>query len=76
LSVYYQVLAEGLLQMRGRKYFEFHRDWLAYLGMPLSPWRLFRGFCGALLSGLAHPIKAVKSISRRWPLAWQRQKDK
>src|SRR6266481_9838337 len=31
LSIYYQVFAEGLLQLRGRKYYEFHRDWLSYL---------------------------------------------
>ena len=74
LSVYYQVFAEGLLQMRGKQYFEFHRKWLDYLGIPVSAWSLFRGFCGALLSGLAHPIKAFKSIARRWPSARQGQK--
>ena len=74
MNVYYQVFAEGLLQMRGRKYFEFHRDWLRYLGIPLSYSKLFRGLCGALLSGLAHPIKALKSIARRWPSTLRGQK--
>jgi glycosyltransferase involved in cell wall biosynthesis len=74
LSIYYQVFAEGLLQLRGRKYYEFHRDWLSYLGAPLSAPRMLGGFCAALLSGLSHPIKAFKSMARRWPSAWQRQK--
>src|SRR6266446_4317711 len=45
LSIYYQVFAEGLLQLRGRKYYEFHRDWLSYLGAPLSAPRMLGGFC-------------------------------
>lgn len=68
LNTYYQVLAEGLLQMRGRKYLEFHRNWLRYLGIPLSPARLLRGFCAAIFNGLTHPIRATKSIMRRWSM--------
>src|SRR5882672_7308544 len=40
LREYYQVLAEGLLQMRGKSYFEFHKNWLRNLGIPLSWSRL------------------------------------
>jgi len=68
LNTYYEVLAEGLLQMRGKKYFEFHKNWLKYLGIPLNPARLLRGFCGAIFNGLTHPVRATKSIARRWSL--------
>jgi glycosyltransferase involved in cell wall biosynthesis len=66
LREYYQVLAEGLLQKRGKKYFEFHRDWLRDLGIPLSWSRLFRGFCKAIWNGVSHPLAAVKSLARWW----------
>jgi glycosyltransferase involved in cell wall biosynthesis len=66
LREYYQVLAEGLLQRRGRKYFEFHENWLRNLGIPLSWSRLFGGFCRAVWNGVSHPAKALNSLSRRW----------
>ncbi len=66
LREYYQVLAEGLLQMRGRRYFEFHKNWLRNLGIPLSWSRLFRGFCMAVWHGVSHPVAAVKSLARWW----------
>jgi glycosyltransferase involved in cell wall biosynthesis len=69
LNIYYQVLAEGLLQMRGRKYFDFHRNWLRFLGIPLSPARLLKGFCTAVLNGLTHPLRALKALGRRWSMA-------
>jgi hypothetical protein len=66
LQEYYQVLAEGLLQRRGKNYLEFHKTWLRNLGIPLSRRRLFRGFCGAAWNGISHPMTAVKSLFRWW----------
>lgn len=66
LGEYYQVLAEGLLQGRGKKYFEFHKNWLRNLGIPLSLSRLLGGFCKAAWNGVVHPVKATKSLSRWW----------
>jgi glycosyltransferase involved in cell wall biosynthesis len=66
LKIYYQVFAEGLLQLRGKKYIEFHRNWLRYLGIPLKFSRLLRGFCSAIFNGLVHPASAMKSVARRW----------
>ena len=70
LNIYYQALAEGLLEMRGRKYFEFHRNWLRYLGLPLSSARLLKGFCAAIFNGLMHPLRALRSITHRWSVAF------
>ena len=67
LSKYYQVLAEGLLQMRGKSYREFHKKSRETLGIPLSYFRLFKGFCGAVLEGISHPWRAIESLSRWWP---------
>src|SRR5712672_327543 len=64
LREYYQVLAEGLLQGGGRKYFKFHKDWLRSLGLPLSWSRLLGGFGKAVRNGISHPVKATKSLSR------------
>jgi glycosyltransferase involved in cell wall biosynthesis len=64
LREYYQVLAEGLLQMRGKSYFEFHKNWLSNLGIPLSWSSLLGGFCKAIWNGVSHPVKAMKSLSR------------
>jgi glycosyltransferase involved in cell wall biosynthesis len=66
LSEYYQVLAEGLLQLRGKNYLEFHKNWLRNLGMHLSWSRLFRGFCMATWNGVSHPLAAVRSLARWW----------
>jgi hypothetical protein len=69
LREYYQVLAEGLLQMRGKSYFEFHKNWLRNLGVPLSWSKLLRGFGMAAWNGVSHPVAAVKSLARRWSKA-------
>jgi glycosyltransferase involved in cell wall biosynthesis len=66
LREYYQVLAEGLLQMRGKNYFEFHKNWLRNLGIPLSWSRLLGGFCRAIWNGISHPAAAVNSLMRWW----------
>jgi glycosyltransferase involved in cell wall biosynthesis len=66
LREYYQVLAEGLLQFRGKKYWEFHRDWMNRIGIPLSWTALFQGFCLAIWNGVSHPIQAVGSLGRWW----------
>ena len=66
LREYYQVLAEGLLQMRGKRYFEFHKNWLDHLGIPLSWSRVFGGLCKAIWNGVSHPIAAARSLSRWW----------
>jgi len=66
LQEYYQVLAEGLLQMRGSSYLEFHKDWLRRLGIPLSWSKLFLGCLRAIWKGLSHPSAAVKSLARWW----------
>jgi glycosyltransferase involved in cell wall biosynthesis len=66
LREYYHVFAEGLLQMRGKNYFEFHKNWLRNLGIPLNWSRLLRGFCMAVWNGVSHPVAAVKSLARWW----------
>jgi hypothetical protein len=60
------VLAEGLLQMRGKKYLEFHKNWLRNLGIPLSWSKLFGGLCKAIWNGVSHPVAAVRSLARWW----------
>ncbi len=55
--------------MRGKNYFEFHKNWLRNLGIPLSWSRLFGGFCKAIWNGVSHPVAAVKSLGRWWGTA-------
>jgi glycosyltransferase involved in cell wall biosynthesis len=69
LRQYYKVFAEGLLQMRGKGYWDYHRKALRQLGIPLSISALLRGFCMAALDGLAHPMRAFRSLRRWWPSA-------
>jgi len=76
LREYYQVLAEGLLQMRGKSYFEFHKNWLHNLGIPLSWSRLSRGFGMAVWNGMSHPVAAVRSLARWWGKAIATKKNK
>jgi glycosyltransferase involved in cell wall biosynthesis len=66
LREYYQVFAEGLLQFRGRSYFEFHKNWLRRLGIPVSWGKLVLGFLRALWNGVSHPMVAAKSLARWW----------
>lgn len=69
LTEYYRVLAEGLLQMRGTQYLEFHKKWLRTLGIPLKWNRLLGGFCMAGWNAISHPGAALKSVTRRWSKA-------
>lgn len=69
LKEYYQIFAEGLLQMRGREYWEHHQKRLRDLGIPFSWFGLFRGFCMAIWNGLSHPGRAAKSLAHWWPQA-------
>jgi glycosyltransferase involved in cell wall biosynthesis len=73
LTQYYQVLAEGLLQRRGRAYWEYHRSALRQLGIPLSPLALSLGFCRAAWHGLSHPVQAFQSVRRWWLAAGARK---
>ena len=73
---YYQVLAEGLLQLRGRDYWAHHKKRLRELGIPLSWFFLLRGFCMAIWNGLSHPSLAAKSIARWWPQAQHKGRSK
>lgn len=70
---YYQILAEGLLQLRGRSYWEFHKNWLRKLGIPLKWPGLIQGFVMALFEAISHPILAVKSVARWWSRAWAKR---
>src|SRR5258708_23507668 len=63
LREYYQVLAEGLLQLRGKNYFEFHKNWLRNLGIPLSWSGLFRGFGRAVGKASSEPATARKTLA-------------
>jgi glycosyltransferase involved in cell wall biosynthesis len=73
LSWYYQVLGEGLLQLRGGGYWEFHKKRLQALGIPLSYFRLLRGFATAIMAGLSQPSRAVESLGRWWSRAQLRR---
>jgi glycosyltransferase involved in cell wall biosynthesis len=70
---YYQILAEGLLQLRGRGYWEFHKTWLRKLGIPLSWPRLIQGLVMAFFGAISHPILALKSLARWWSRAWAKK---
>lgn len=69
LREYYRVFAEGLLQMRGKSYFEFHKKWLENLGIPLNWSELFLGFGMAMLAGVSHPVASARSLARWWSRA-------
>ncbi|HXJ06010.1 MAG TPA: glycosyltransferase family 2 protein [Candidatus Acidoferrum sp.] len=71
---YYQVLAEGLLQLRGKNYLQFHERVLQNFGMRLSWLRLFQGFLFAAGNGLSHPILAADSLARWWSRARERKR--
>jgi hypothetical protein len=52
--------------MRGKSYFEFHKNWLRNLGIPLRWNRLLQGLGMAVWNGVSHPVKAMQSLARRW----------
>jgi glycosyltransferase involved in cell wall biosynthesis len=66
---YYQVLAEGLLQRRAPKYWQFHRDCLRRFGVDISTTGLITGFFRAFTNALLHPSRAVQSAVRWWSKA-------
>ena len=73
---YYRILAEGILQLRGKKYWDFHKNWLRMLGVQMSWSGLLGGFCAAAINGLSHPFQALKSLARWWPQAPARMQSK
>ena len=69
---YYRVLAEGLLQLRGKSYWQFHRKWFRDLGVPFRWSALLLGFFMAGTNALSHPGLAFKSLALWWPQAKHR----
>jgi glycosyltransferase involved in cell wall biosynthesis len=66
LDEYYEFLAESALQLRERKFWDFHKDRLRSLGIPLQRLRLFKAVCIAILKRLSHPILAARSVGHWW----------
>ena len=66
LDEYYEFLAESALQLRERKFWDFHKDRLRSLGIPLQPLRLFKAVCISILKRLSHPVLAARSVGHWW----------
>jgi glycosyltransferase involved in cell wall biosynthesis len=72
LKAYYDVLAGSALQFRGGAYWDFHKNRLRTIGIPLDRTRLFKAVCWAILNQLLHPLRAAKSVAHWWPKAFAR----
>jgi glycosyltransferase involved in cell wall biosynthesis len=59
---YYQVLARGVLKLRGRRYLEFHASQLRRLGLRLSKARVAMNVLTMVGAELVHPLAALRKF--------------
>jgi hypothetical protein len=64
LRQYYAFLGESVFQRRGRAFWDFHKDKLRDLGLPLDHWRLGRVVSMRLLDLILNPKRTLESIWR------------
>jgi len=65
LRQYYAFLGASVLQRRERSFWDFHKNKLRDLGLPLNHWRLGRVVAMRLLDLIMNPKQAVESLWRR-----------
>ena len=59
---YYSFLGQGLLYMKGKQFWDFHRKALDSMGYPLSRFRLVKSACSEVLDTLANPLRMAVSV--------------
>ena len=69
LSIYYLFLGRNLLRKRNKEFWDYHRNGLKKLGLPLNKFKLCKGALGALYLGVVdfflHPKRNIRrSINR------------
>jgi glycosyltransferase involved in cell wall biosynthesis len=64
-SAYYATLAKAALQLRDRKFWQYHRTKLALLGMPLDRWRLARAVGRRIAVLLSNPGRSIREAGSR-----------
>lgn len=64
LSQYYSVLATGLANLKGRKFWDYHRSSLNELGYSLYGFRLAKAVCIKLVDLLFNPKQTVEKMLR------------
>jgi glycosyltransferase involved in cell wall biosynthesis len=62
---YYAMLAVGAVELRGRKFWEFHRRMLDAAGAPLDQGRLVRAVASHVVRKLISPASLMRSIANR-----------
>lgn len=63
LSEYYAKLAVGAVELRGRRFWQFHRRMLIEIGAPLDRLRLARAIASHVVPRLASPGSLVRGVA-------------
>jgi glycosyltransferase involved in cell wall biosynthesis len=74
--LYYLHLATNVLRLREKKFWNYHRQKLAELGLRLDRVQLFAAVCSEVLSNLTHPLPAARKAWTWWSRAFQRLRAK
>jgi hypothetical protein len=67
LGDYYKFLASSVPGLRGKEFWQYHRERLKELGYPLRPSRLLKAGVTKLLSEIANPQQAIRKFWNRLP---------
>ena len=65
MGYYYKFLAVGVINMRGRDFWRYHREKLNSLGYPLNHFRLMWAVLLKLIDLLLNPKRAIEALFRR-----------
>jgi glycosyltransferase involved in cell wall biosynthesis len=64
-NAYYKFLAQSVLELRGKEFWQYHRERLRQLGASIDYFKLSRCIVYRLLDGLLNPKRAIESVMRR-----------
>ena len=74
INQYYDILSAAALDLRGKDYWQYHKEKMRLLGYPLNRMRLARAVCGRVVNRII-PLKAIFNWSSRAATRLVHQRD-
>ena len=67
LDIYYHRLARSFVRLRGREYWNYHRERLHAIGFAINRFRLLRAVARKILTSLLYPRNSLTRALEYWP---------
>jgi glycosyltransferase involved in cell wall biosynthesis len=71
VDIYYGRLAQSLVRLRGKEYWNYHRDRLQAIGFAINRIRLALAVARKILTSLLHPRNSLTRALEYWPLRFK-----